>query len=161
MRNRGAKIIIAGLLTFRLDLAKRFSADEVFDSSKGDLADFIRKRYGQGVAIALDTASSSHTIRQAIDLLQYGGQLVLNGYYPPSESQLDWHWLRTKELTVYCPNSRTQERLKATLGLIDRGVIKVKELVTHDFPLERAPEAYAKLLEPEPDFLGMVIRWKG
>ena len=160
LRYRGAHVIISGLLEFRLDLARRFSADEAFDSAKGEFADFVRNRYAQGVAVALDTASSRHTVRLAIDLLQYGGQLVLNGYYPPSESQLDWHWLRTKELTLYCPNSRTRQRLEATLELIERGVVKVKELVTHEVALDRAPEAYQKLLAPDPDFLGMVIRWK-
>jgi bacteriochlorophyllide a dehydrogenase len=160
LRNRGARVIISGLLAHRLELARRFSADEIFDSGDGDLAEFIRERYPEGVAIALDTASSNHTVCQAIDLLQYGGQLVLNGFYPPPESHLDWHWLRTKELTVYCPNSRTRTRLEATLDLMDRGVIRVAELVTHDFQLVQAPEAYRKLLAPEPDFLGMVIHWR-
>ena len=148
------------MLDFRLDLAKRFCADEVFDSSKGAFADFVRNRYPQGVAIALDTASSNLTVRLAIDLLQYGGHLILNGYYPPSESQLDWHWLRTKEITFYCPNSRTRQRLEVTLELIGQGVVKVKELVTHEFPVSQASEAYAKLLASEPDFLGMVINWQ-
>jgi bacteriochlorophyllide a dehydrogenase len=160
LRNRGAHVVVSGLLDFRLELARQFSADGTFNDAKGELVDAIRRRYAKGVAITVETASSSRTVRLAIDLLQYGGQLVLNGYYPPAESCLDWHWLRNKELTVYCPNSRTRQRLEAALELIDRGVISVKELVTHDFPLSQSPEAYAKLLASNPDYLGMVIHWK-
>jgi threonine dehydrogenase-like Zn-dependent dehydrogenase len=53
--------------------------------------------------VAVETASTGATIRQAIELLRYGGQLVLNGFDPSPDSRLDWHWLRTKELTVHCP----------------------------------------------------------
>jgi threonine dehydrogenase-like Zn-dependent dehydrogenase len=73
---------------------------------------------------------------------------------------VDWHWLRTKELTLHCPNSRTRERLEETLALIAEGALKVEELVTHEFALSEAPRAYEMLLDPAASSLGMVIRWK-
>ena len=161
LRHRGARVILSGLFADRLALAREHSADEVFDASRGDFAAFLRERFPKGVAIAVDTASSAETVRLAADVLRYGGHLVMNGYYPPPESLVDWHWLRTKELTLHCPNSRTRERLESTLGLIAQGVIKVEELVTDEFPLAGAPKAYAMLLDPRAHFLGMIIRWGG
>jgi threonine dehydrogenase-like Zn-dependent dehydrogenase len=73
---------------------------------------------------------------------------------------VDWHWLRGKELTLHCPNSRTRERLEATLALIAEGAMRVEELVTHEFALSEAPRAYEMLLDPAARSLGMVIRWK-
>jgi 2-desacetyl-2-hydroxyethyl bacteriochlorophyllide A dehydrogenase len=160
LRHRGARVLLSGLQPLRLELAVKHSADEVFNAARSDFAAHIRRRYPQGLAVAVETASTGSTIRQAIDLLAYGGHLVLNGFYPPPESRLDWHWLRTKELTIHCPNSRTRERLESTLTLIERGAVRVQELVTHTFPLERAPEAYARLLDSEADFLGLVIEWR-
>ena len=90
------------------------------------------------------------------------GQLVLNGFYPaPDESRLDWHWLRTKELIAYFPNSRNRTRLQATLDLIAEGSLDTRSLVTHEFALAQAPEAYALLLEPQANFLGIVLDWRG
>jgi hypothetical protein len=86
---------------------------------------------------------------------------VLNGYYPPGESLIDWHWLRRKEITLYCPDSRTPERLKATLGLMEGGQLRVVELITHRLHAERAPVAYGMLLDPGARFLGMVLEWEG
>jgi len=165
LRHRGARVLLSGLSPLRLGLAARHSADEVFNAasgtaSGGDFSAFVRERFPKGVEVALETASSQRTVRQAIDLLAYGGHLVLNGFYPPGESLLDWHWLRTKELTAHFPNSRTRERLESTLRLIGEGAIRVEELVTHTAPLAEAPRLYEKLLGPDADFLGLVIQWR-
>jgi 3-hydroxyethyl bacteriochlorophyllide a dehydrogenase len=160
LRHRGARVTMSGLSPFRLELARLYSADEVFDASQGGFESFLRQRYPEGVRVAIETASSAATVRQAAGLLAYGGQLVLNGYYPPPESLIDWHWLRTRELTVYCPNSRTRERLEKTLGLISRGVLEVEKLVTHELPIEEAPQVYERLLGDEADYLGIVFRWR-
>jgi len=160
LRHRGARVLLSGLQPLRLQLAAQHSADEVFDASSGDFGSFVCERFPKGVDVAVETASSRRTVRQAIDLLAYGGHLVLNGFYPPPESQLDWHWLRTKELTVHFPNSRTRERLESTLRLIEQGAVRVEELVTHTVPLEKAPEIYTRLLGSDADFLGLVIDWR-
>lgn len=157
LRHRGVRVIISGLVPGRLETAARFSADEVLHAS--ELGAHMRAHYPGGVAIAVDTASSAATVRMAAGLLARDGHLVMNGFYPPPESTVDWHWLRGKELTLHCPNSRTRARLEATLGLIAEGAVKVEELVTHELPLADAPGAYAMLLDPAAAFLGVVIRW--
>jgi 3-hydroxyethyl bacteriochlorophyllide a dehydrogenase len=164
LRHRGARVLLSGLAPLRLELAGRYSADEVFNATGnaagGDFAAFVRERFPKGVEVAVETASSRRTVRQAVELLAYGGHLVLNGFYPPSESLLDWHWLRTKELTAHFPNSRNRERLESTLRLIGQGAIKVKELVTHTVPPSAAPGLFAKLLGSDADFLGLLIQWR-
>jgi 2-desacetyl-2-hydroxyethyl bacteriochlorophyllide A dehydrogenase len=159
LRSRGAYVIMCDLRTFRLEKASRCSADEVVDSSQEDLQSYIRERYPDGVDLVLETASGNSTIRLGIDLLKTGGDLVLNGYYPPGESTLDWHWLRTKEIAVYCPNSRTRARLENTLGLVESGHLNIAELVTHEFRVSEAPHAYNLLLSPSVDSLGIVLNW--
>jgi 2-desacetyl-2-hydroxyethyl bacteriochlorophyllide A dehydrogenase len=159
LRHRGAHVILSGLSPYRLDFARRLAADEVFDAAQGDFPAFVKERFPAGVDIALETASSAASVRMAAGLLRYAGQLVLNGFYPPPESLIDWHWLRTRELTLYCPNSRTRERLEAALGLMASGSLRVGDLVTHVFPVDRAPEAYDKLLGTDAAFLGIALRW--
>ncbi len=159
LHHRGAHVIIAGLNKTRLAIASKYSADEVFDNSNGTLGEFILENYPQGIQIVLDTASKNQTVRLATDLLARNGQLVMNGFYPPSESMLDWHWLRRKEITLYCPDSRTRERLEATLRLIETGHMEVQELVTHTTPASYAPDMYRMLLDPSADFLGIVFDW--
>jgi 2-desacetyl-2-hydroxyethyl bacteriochlorophyllide A dehydrogenase len=161
LRHRGAHVLIADLVQSRLDTALRYSADEAFNASEGDLVAFVRERYPGGVDIALETASTNGTMRLAIELLRYGGQLVLNGFYPaPDESRMDWHWFRTKELVVYFPNSRNRMRLEATLALMAANALDVSVLITHTFPVARAPEAYALLLGSATESLGILLDWQ-
>ena len=159
LRARGARVIISGLQGFRLELARRFAADEVFDASRGDLADHVRSRFPGGVDIVVETASSAATVRLGASILRNGGHLVMNGFYPPPQNLVDWHWLRGKELTVHCPNSRTRERLEATLALVASGALRIGALVTHELSLADAPRAYAMLLDPAAEFLGVTIQW--
>ena len=159
LRHRGARVILSGLVPYRLEFARRFAADEVFDASAGDLATHILGCCPKGVDVVVETASSAATVRMAAGLLRNGGHLVMNGFYPPTQSMVDWHWLRTREITLHCPNSRTRERLEAALGLIESGALRVSELVTHEVPLAEASSAYAKLLGPDTAFLAIVIHW--
>ena len=160
LQSRNAHVIISDILEIRLEKAIEYSADEIFDNSKGGLQDFIHGRYPQGVPIVLETASSNKTVRTAIDLLGHDGQLVLNGFYSPSESMLDWHWLRRKEITTYSPDSRNRQRLEATLRLLQQGHIKVKELVTHTCSYTQAHGMYGMLLDQSASYLGIILDWK-
>jgi len=160
LRHRGARVIVSGLQSFRLDLARRFAADEVLNASRCDLAACVRERFPKGVDLVVETASSAATVQLGAALLRNGRHLVLNGFYPPAESRVDWHWLRGKEITLHCPNSRTRPRLEAALALISSGALKVSELVTHRLPLREAPRAYRMLLDRGAEFLGVVLDWR-
>jgi bacteriochlorophyllide a dehydrogenase len=160
LRFRGAHVIMADIVKSKLNKAIQYSADEVFDCSENDLVGFIRNKYPDGVDIVLETASSSKTISMAIEMLKPGGQLVLNGFYRADEGRLEWQQLRSKEITIYCPNSATPSRLKKTADLIEEGHIKVGELITDEFGFSRAPEVYKMILDKSTDFLGIVFNWQ-
>jgi 3-hydroxyethyl bacteriochlorophyllide a dehydrogenase len=160
LRSRGVHVIMAGLMAERLRTASHLSADEAFDNAGGGLLEFVRDRFPEGVPLVVETASSSETVRLATELLGKNGQLVLNGFYPPGESAIDWHWLRRKEITLYCPDSRNRMRLEATLRLMEEGRVRVEELVTHRIRASRAADAYGLLLNPSAVFLGVALEWR-
>jgi len=49
--------------------------------------------------------------------------------------------------------------MEATLDLLNRGVFKVKELVTHTFPGAEADAAYRMIRNRSEPFLGVVLQW--
>jgi 3-hydroxyethyl bacteriochlorophyllide a dehydrogenase len=160
LKYRGAYVIMTGLMQDRLKLASLYSADEVINAGKRDIRQYIKEKYPEGVSLVVETASKLDLIRTAIDLIKRNGQVVLNGYYPQGENLINYHWLRDKETTIYCPNSRTRERLELTLDLIEQGYMQVKGLITHEFDITKAPDAYTNLLDNSAHFLGMVFNWK-
>jgi 2-desacetyl-2-hydroxyethyl bacteriochlorophyllide A dehydrogenase len=162
LRARGVSTVLSGLSKVKLDYARRFSADEVYDNGNFDFKEWFTERYPEGADIVVETASTGKTIREAAELARRWGQVVLNGFYPEGESCIDWHWIRRKELTLYCADSRTNERLAATMELIAAGKMKVKELVAEVLEPEEVPEVYSRIYRAEgsgADYMGMVIQW--
>jgi 3-hydroxyethyl bacteriochlorophyllide a dehydrogenase len=160
LRYRGARVIMAGHHDHRLKLALAHSVDEAINSRDRDFFGWVHTEYPRGVPIAVETASKITLVKEAIDALEYAGQLVVLGYYPSGECLLDIHWARRAETTVYFPNSWTHERLLATLQLLEGKRIKSEELITHIFSYQEAPEAYAMIQDKQTDFLGVVLRWQ-
>jgi bacteriochlorophyllide a dehydrogenase len=161
LRARGARVLLVGRVRSRLELAQRFSADEVFDAAAGDPVAFVRKHAPDGVAAAIDTTGTAAAVRQAVTFVRRGGDLVMNGYYGPADRCVDWSMLRARELSLHCPNSRTRARMAAALDLVHRGALRLEELVTHEMPAAESPEAYRLLADPSYSSLGILIRWSG
>jgi 3-hydroxyethyl bacteriochlorophyllide a dehydrogenase len=72
LRGRGARVLLAGLVGERLALARRHSADEVFDAGQGDFGAFVRSRAPEGAAVAVEAAGTAATVAQAVGLLRRG-----------------------------------------------------------------------------------------
>lgn len=160
LRYRGARVIMSGHHQERLELAGRYgAADEVVNSKQEDLVEYVRKAYPDGVPITVETASKNELIQMAIGLLEPNGQFVLLGYYPEGECLIDTHWVRARAITMYCPCGIERKRMEKTLELTARGHLKMKELVTHEFPFTEAPKAYRMILEKSTHFLGVVFDW--
>jgi threonine dehydrogenase-like Zn-dependent dehydrogenase len=53
----------------------------------------------------------------------------------------------------------TKNEVFEALRLWRLGSLKIGPIVTHQFPSDRSPEAYTRLLERDEDMLGVVFRW--
>lgn len=160
-RHLGCNVIMTGHHDYRLDTAiKHGCTDEVINSKGKDILKMMTERFPSGIPVVVETASKSELVQIAIKLTIYCGQVVVLGYYPKEECMIDIHWTRARETTVYFPNSITMERLYASLGLMEKGALKHKELVTHTFKISDAPKAYQMLIDRNTQFLGVALKWK-
>ncbi len=158
LRHRGARVMLAGHRRRRLEIAAEHSADEVVDTHAEDLGERVRSRVPAGLRIAAETTGKTDLIRDAAALLVHDGHLVVLGYYSPGACEVDIHWLRAGETTTHFPNGQRRDRMERTLALIEQGVVKVDELVTHRFAPEDAAAAY-RMLQHDGNVLGVAIDW--
>ncbi len=97
---------------------------------------------GRGVDIAIEAAWSDRSVQQAAEMVRMGGRLVLVGIPGDDRLLLKHSTARRKGLTI-----RMSRRMKHTypraIRLAERGVVDLHRLISHRFPLERAPEAFA------------------
>jgi L-iditol 2-dehydrogenase len=155
----GARLVCATEpLPHRRAAATRFGASAVLDPVAHDVVREIRGHTdGYGVDVAFEAAGSESATVQAIQALRPGGTLVLLGYWKQDQVTIPGITAMRKGLTV-----RFVRRMKNTFGraidLARRGLVDVASLATHEFPLERAADAFVRAERRGPDILKAVIR---
>ncbi len=182
LRANGCRILGIDYDSSRLELARRFGA-ETIDLSKGEDPIAVSQVFsrGNGVDGVLITAAtkSSEPVHQAALMCRKRGRIVLVGVTGLELSRDDFY---KKELSFqvscsygpgrYDPEYEEkghdyplayvrwteQRNFEAVLDLMASGALDVKPLISHRFPIERAPEAYELLTGKEP-YLGILLTY--
>jgi L-iditol 2-dehydrogenase len=155
----GARLVCAmEPLPHRRAAATRFGASVALDPATGDVVREMKSQTdGYGVDVAFEAAGSESATVQAIQALRPGGTLVLLGYWNQDQVAIPGITAMRKGLTV-----RFVRRMKNTfdraVDLARSGLVDVASLVTHEFSLEQAPEAFVRAERRGPDILKAVIR---
>jgi threonine dehydrogenase-like Zn-dependent dehydrogenase len=184
LRAQGCRVLGIDFDATRLGLARRFGVD-VVDLGMGQdplalAAAFSRGRGVDAVLIAAST-KSNEPVSQATKMCRQRGRIVLVGVTGLELSRSDFY---EKELTFqvscsYGPGRydpayeeggkdypigfvrwTEQRNFEAVLDLMASGALDVVPLISHNFPLERAEEAYALLTSNVPS-LGILLEYPG
>jgi L-iditol 2-dehydrogenase len=138
-----ARLLATDRLPHRLEAARACGATETLLVSDDQPIDLVWKATGgQGVNVAFEAAGENAAVEMAVEAARPGGRVVLVGI--PSD---DWTGFtastaRRKGLTI-----KLTRRMKLTypraIQLAERGLVDVRSLVTHRFPLAQAGAAFA------------------
>ena len=77
-----SKIIVSETMPTRRDAAKRLGADLVLDPRSVDVVGSVRSETDGGVNVAVEVIGNPLTVRQAIEMLGFGGRAVVFGTCP-------------------------------------------------------------------------------
>jgi predicted dehydrogenase/threonine dehydrogenase-like Zn-dependent dehydrogenase len=182
LRAQGCRVLGIDFDPQRLALARQFGAEVVNpDAGENVLAAAQTFSRGRGVDAVIITAStqSNEPVNQAAKMCRTRGRIVLVGVTGLELSRADFY---EKELSFqvscsYGPGRydpayekggqdypvgfvrwTEQRNFEAVLDLMASGQLDVAPLITHRFPLERAPDAYALLTSAEPS-LGILLEY--
>jgi L-iditol 2-dehydrogenase len=151
-RHLGAgRIIGADLFETRARRATALGADVGLVVSGDNLAEQVREATGGAMAdVVIVGPGSSKAIAQGIAAAGKGATVVQFTATPPDDEMiLKPHDLYFNETRLVPSYSCGPDDTRAALGLVERGVLRASDLVTHRFPLERVVEAYAMAQKPE------------
>jgi len=145
----GGQVIAVDLVDEKLEWAKKLGAVATVNSSKVDRVDKeIRKLSGGGVDVAFEVIGLPVTQEAAFASTRNGGRVVLVGY---SAKPMTLNSARTmyREMEIVgslgCPASEYPK----VIAMAQHGKIKVKELVTAQFPLDNINDAFDTLRRGE------------
>ena len=181
-RLQGAVVIATDLRTDRVQLARDLGAHEpVFGGSLKEQVAGITNGKGADCVIIAAAAKSPIPCKLALDVCRDRGRIVVLGAV---EMSFPWNDMYLKEIQLfmsraYGPGSYdpayerqgqdypysyvrwTENRnMEEFLRLVERGDVKIEPLITHRYPLEDGPKAYATIMDPASNSLAVVLQYK-
>ncbi len=167
LRLAGAdRVLAVDPIEKRRDLALEVGADEAFEPGE-DLRELILETTaGRGADLAVEVSSSGAALQAAIEAVTTEGTVVVASWYgtKPVTLSLGGHFhkgrirLQSSQVGQMNPELGFRwdrpRRTEAVLGLLPR--LRLKELVSHRIPFDKAPWAY-RLVDERPDEAVQVV----
>lgn len=137
-----AKVVLSEPVALRRELALRLGANAAIDPIHEDLQQRLSELLSRdGADVVIECVGNPHTSAQAIDAAAGCGRVMLFGVpNPDAVLQTKMHPIYQKELTIMGSfvNPDTHSR---AVALLSSGQLKLKELITHRFPVSQLEEA--------------------
>ena len=156
-RLRGAgQVFVSERLPWRLGLAERLGAVPLDPAAGPPAGQVMSLTGGRGVDVAIVAGWAGDLVQEAADSARLGARVVLVGIPEDDRLTLSHATARRKGLTlVLC--RRMKHTYPEASELVGNGSIDVRALVSHRFPLDRAPEAFAINDRYERDVVKVII----
>ncbi|HXG49321.1 MAG TPA: zinc-binding dehydrogenase [Methylomirabilota bacterium] len=145
------RVIVLGGPRHRLEMAKRFGADDVIDlddaREPGARIDAVRQLTGgYGADVVLECVGHPSAVVEGMEMCRDGGKYLILGHYCDA-GPVAWnpHVVTRKQLHVVGSWSSEPRHLLAAIAFLreHRREFPFAEMVSHRFPLEQANEALA------------------
>jgi L-iditol 2-dehydrogenase len=127
---------------WRAQKAKQWGATGAWTVDEDPVARLAQLTGGRGIDVVIEAAWADHSIAQAVEMARLGGRVVLAGIPSADEVRFRHSSARRKGLTLKMVR-RMKHVYPRAMALVEQGVVELDDLVSHHFPLERAPEAFA------------------
>lgn len=144
-----ARVIAADLHESRLRRVVDLAADVGIHVAMEDVVRRVREETGhRGADVCIECSGVEASFRNCEAAVRNGGSLVVFGTHlnPITLDLLDWERRSLSLLLAREQPDETPELLRKALRFVDTGMVLLRPLLTHVFPLHRAPEAFHLLL---------------
>jgi L-iditol 2-dehydrogenase len=129
---------------------------EVIDPTAGDPVEAVRAMTGGlGADVVLEAAGVPVTVQWAIAMLRRGGRCAAVGI-PTVGVEIAMQRLVLDEIELVGCRASAGE-MRRVMPLVEQGRMRVKEMVTHHFPLERYDDALDAIGDPAEAAIKIVI----
>jgi threonine dehydrogenase-like Zn-dependent dehydrogenase len=160
-RVAGAGVVfVVDVQEHRLQKAKELGAFETFDNSKeGAVERIFEKTSKLGVDRSFEAVGLEGTLVQSLKVLKKGGATIVVGIFENPEVRIPANLFVQREISLmgsqgYCWDFQT------ALKMLERGEVKLKEIITHVLPLFSLQEALELLMDPKSKAIKVIIKYE-
>lgn len=145
-------------LAHRRQFALDYVAEVALNPDDTDVvAEIMRRTNGRGVDVAFEAAGAPETPEQAAAVVRIGGKVVVGGIPSDDTMTMTASTVRRKGLTIKLVR-RMKHVYPRAIVMVQKGLVDVKPLVTHLFPLERIAEAFDLVVDYDDGVLRALIK---
>jgi len=137
------KVFATDLSSYRLDLAKKIGADEVFHATE-DIVSLVKKHNdGRLADFVVLTAGVAPAVKQAFECVDDGGTVLLFAPTTPGEKiPIDFFDLWNKQIHVTSTYAGVGRDILESIDLLSSATISVDDLISHKLPLTEAKKGF-------------------
>ena len=159
LKARGVQeVYVVDVMDKRLDKALELGATAVINGKREDVVARLNELTGgMGTDLAIDTAGSEITARQAILAAAKGSTIVLVGYSRTGEMTLPTDFILNKELTLKSV-FRYRHIYPIAIEAVASGKVNLKGIVSNIFPLSDIQYAMDESVRNKADIVKSVIK---
>jgi succinate semialdehyde reductase (NADPH) len=154
-----SEMIAVDLQREKLDLARSSGATDTVNSSEVDAVDAVRELSGGGVDVVFEAIGLPATVSQATQMVRDGGRVVAVGIgQKDATAPIEITRIVRRSITIigsYGARARTD--MPEVVRLAELGRLRPGAVVTRNYPLEEAAEAYAALDSGEIEGRAVII----
>jgi alcohol dehydrogenase len=177
---RGAKRVIGvDIQPYRLEMARRAANSEVINAADGNAVESIRAvTQGRGADVCVDAvgleadrkmleklsnivhlqAGSINALKLCISAVRRGGVVTVVGVYGMPYDAFPLGQIFDKGITMRFGQAPVQKYIDELIGIVERGEIKLDDIITHRLPLAEAPHAYQIFRDKEDNCVKVVLK---
>jgi L-iditol 2-dehydrogenase len=138
-----ATIVATDKLVHRVEAAGSLGATQAILTEGGfEIQEVMAATGGRGVDIAFEVAGEQEAVEISFAAVLPGGKIILAGIPVDDRTSFPASVARRKGLTIKMVH-RMKNTYPRAIELVSKGLVDVRSLVTHRFPLDKTIEAFA------------------
>ena len=142
----------------RLDIGRRFGADEIVTVEEGDPVDAVRRfTRGRGVDYAMECSGAPMAVNQAAYMVSRGGRICLAAF-AHEPVLVDVAHLVSNNIYVFGIRGEGRSATRRAAALMAERRFPAKLVHTHTFPLDEVPTAIRYAAERIEDAIKVVVK---
>lgn len=152
-------VIAVSRSQWKLDLADKFGADIVISARDKDPVEEVRQAAGgDGANAVVEAVGTPATMHQALAMTTPGGRMLGFGISPQPLDGLQLLQMYLNQLTMIFPRATTRANFHRTVKLVTSNQIDLSPLLTREYEMSDAAEAFRAADEEQSQVLRVVVR---
>jgi L-iditol 2-dehydrogenase len=155
---RGAGMVIAvSRSPFKREMATALGADLALAPGEKAAEKLREATGGRGADVVIESAGVVPSLAEAVRMARFGGAILMFGILSAQQGTLPFYDLYFKELRLINGRASKPEDFPDTIGLVQRGALRLEPLVTHRMGFEELESAIGMVEDGEERRLKIIL----